>query len=925
MTPSSHLEFTLDSHSPSSHTFSSSFKQKLHQKKKSRLHSTCLLLLALSSPFFFTFANAEPTTIPRRGHTATLLNNTVYFVGGIGAASATDIALITPLKSISALDLKTLDFTETPTTLTVYGHGASSTKIISKSKVHDFHIGISFGQSSANESSDPLQWLDPVTGSVSVDNQNGMGASTLTRRIGHSFVQFGNNLWDFGGYIFPGTTPGASAKPTTVPDTPTFSIRDSAWSTQTNNFNRYGHASAPAGLDNIVSCYGVSIGASSADDCVYFSASSKTFASASITWKNDADKITGGLVGHTIVTGTVNSNILYMFGGSNTAGTILYHDVYRLNTTYLPSIVIEKIVPTSDTSASIIPSPRIGHAAVSVGTQIGVMIIQGGRVSPSNSTRVTLADSAPYFFSMDKDMWIDGEAFKLSYTTQNPDSSVSVVVIILGILASVMILGAGVAYYIWKGITEDEIERLKKQEEEAGSPTLSTIDGRGGDSERKTNSVYPLGDESVSMSNGPFKSTTSLIQSEESGKKKSNKKKGNRDFEPHSPGGTTLTENGSVNGYYSSSASSSAPKLNKNNSNGSSQYSRQGRGNSSTPTSGAEEPNAAGESYYNTRDLYLDDDDDSSLSTSYASESTMSQWGGGQLDLAPPNPRFSRGAISNAHRQLVGTISTHNFAGNRYSNGWDTSSPGGSISSDGDYNRRSVNSMQWVSFDPMDLSAGRPDSGQFEPLSYKPLTVRNYNRGSVVQPNPRMSMFGGSNTSDTNTEDSGSYYSGPGGKRISTALAARQQRRSMRYSQESQGSMSNKGQTQIDGSTNGASSEDPMVTKVLPVITTKITKPTMAKVVNNPHNRGSRTVVMSGGVASNEKSGNGAMSDDGDSSGGLGIDFSRFGESGTSNRTSINGMPYQGRRGSSTLNPNYIKPGAGKRESKLASSYTQHE
>ncbi|KAG0002042.1 hypothetical protein BGZ65_002961 [Modicella reniformis] len=252
--------------------------------------------------------------------------------------------------------------------------------------------------------------------------------------------------------------------------------------------------------------------------------------------------------------------------------------------------------------------------------------------------------------------------------------------------------------------------------------------------------------------------------------------------------------------------------------------------------------------------------------------------------------------------------------------------------------------MQWVSFDPLEL-AGRPESTFIDPLSQqRSLTVRNasmygnnrfsnlsqiagggLNYSNNNNSNPRMSMFGGSNVSDTNTDDSGSCYSGPGSKRISAALATRQQRRSIRFSQDSQHSLSGKAYLS-DGSLplpssveadeagdrgNGAESSNTVVTKVLPVIAAKITKPTVAKVINQ---RGSRVGPGAGLLGDHEV----LLEEDGTSDG-LGIDFSGFGigdhnltqhSSNLKTKTtppsnSIHSSAYQNRRPSSTLNPSH--------------------
>ncbi|KAF8938884.1 hypothetical protein BGZ58_011254 [Dissophora ornata] len=783
-------------------------------------------------------------------------------------------------------------------------------------------------------------------------------------------VQFDNNLWVFGGRTISGTTAMVP-----VTDTPTFDLSANTWSNRTQGLQRYGHASARAGADRIVTCYGMNSTSASATldaDCVYFSISTAVYTPAKMVWTNSADAIQGGRTGHSLVSSLPNSNILYLFGGMNTAGTQYFQDVYQLDTSKMPTISITKITAAA---ASLVPSARAKHAAVTVGSEAGFMIVHGG-LSVSNNT-MTMASVGPYIFSMSSNTWINSTTFVTLYQDQAVTAvkNVSVAIIIVGILAGVSVLGAGVAFYIWKGLRDDELERQRNEaaENQAGSPTSSTMEdspeGRKRGAERKSHSVYPFGagEEDHSLATGPFKSTSSLIQAGDAGKKlnkknstdayQSNRVKPRANGDPYSPGGTTLTESGSMNGYISSSVSSSTPtRLNKNNSNGSSsQYSNRKTTAAANAANGGTSINeGSSNAYYNPRDLYVDEieDDDSSITVSLASESTMgSPWAGParmSMDLAPPNPRFSKGAISQAHRQLVGAITTNQSAvgGNRNSQGWDTGSPGGSLSSrdDSEHQRRSVNSMQWVSFDPHDLS-GRPESGVYDPLSQRSLTVRNTsmygaNRGSIIQSNgslnntqtnnnnnPRASMFDGSNTSDTNTEDSGSYYSGPGGKQISAALAARQQRRSMRNSRDSQLSASASG-TEAEGS---GEPGDVIVTRVIPFITTKVTKPTVAKIISNP--RGPRIAMANEGERS------GALVEEESDGSGLGIDFSAFttsdsyggGNNRTTNKSSVtNAAAYQTRRPSSTLNPSYNRNNNGtstvsgtmppaKRESKLSS------
>ncbi|KAF9079917.1 hypothetical protein BGX23_002982, partial [Mortierella sp. AD031] len=897
----------------------------------------------------------------RRSHSGTTILDSVIFIGGLGTAAATDT---TPLKSISTLYLKTGNFTETNTVLGIYNHAGTTSPFNSDQK--KAQIGLSFGQTTGGVSVGALDWVGPLTGMVEAapNTTSTIGpfqGQPLAARAGHSMVQHqNNNLWVFGGYLLP-----LNGTPTPARDTPMFDYSSKIWRNQTKvGLLRFGHASAKAYGDYILSCYGTIISARKdlTAPCIYFSISTTVFTAAKLVWADGTDEIEDGLIGHTLVTwlptNDVDSGILYMFGGTNEKGDKYNQNLYKLDTTKFPDVRISKMKPPAN--PSLLPSARTEHVAVAVGTQEGFMIIQGGATGPN-----TMADAEPYFYRINGDTWLDRSTFVTLYNAQldKPESQVSVWVLIAGIVAGVAVLGGCVGMYIWRGIRKDEAKRLEREaaDQQSDSPDFvameaaaadkglgdgenrkSAFDRKGSASGRTKHPIYGMAeDEDHSPSNGLFKSTSSLIQGAgEFGKSKPRTAQAGAGgagdtyqsnhskpwvTEPASPGGTTLMENGSINGYFSSNST----RLNKKGSNASTQHSQTtGRhtplsktnsnssNNNRTGAAAAAGGGGTSDAYYNPRDLYVDEDDDSSITVSLASESsTMSPWTGPvrlSTDLAPPNPRFSRGAIPLAHRQLVDAIASGaaspmpmSYNSNRNSNGWDTSSPGGSLSSrDDEYHRRSVNSMQWVSFEPMDL-AGRPESQIFDPPSQRSnLTVRNASmyRTSLNQPltianvsnnnnnnntsnNQRMSMFGGSSTSDTNTEDSGSYY-GPGGKRISTALAARQQRRSIRNSQDSLNSASEsryhqhqqQQQQRQQRMSSGSNSDEVFVTKVLPIITSKVTKPTLAKVVT--HQRGSRIVVPSAGPLGDHPRSPPAppvMSEEsGGSVGGLGIDFSVF-------------------------------------------------
>ncbi|KAF9571107.1 hypothetical protein EC968_001026 [Mortierella alpina] len=900
------------------------------------------LLLALALLALPLLADAAgPTTIARRGHTATLLDDYVHFVGGHGNITDGPSAY---LRSISSLNLNDLNFKETPTTWAIHDHAATTNRTVADKAAAEYNkVGIMFGLNGEDAPSDALLWLDPTTGELTP----GSGDQMISR-YRPSQVQVGNNIWIFGGMR---PVRGSQAP---APDTPVYDISGRVWSDRTRNFPRYGHASARIGLGYALSCCGVTFENGRVQPCSLFSVTSATFATPQLKWDPEVkfDEFAIGRMYPSMVTSVPDNNVLYIFGGMLDGKAS--QDLYRLDASKMPEITITKIPPPANTA--LLPSARYRHAAITVGSLHGFMIIHGG-MTPSN-----MSDPNLYYFDMNSNTWIDGETFKSEYAKQKAVAvkQVDVWYILVGILAGTLALGGLVGLYIHTGVKNDERERQRKEAEERDSTRFSVMEENSPSGERnmmegKGYPIYPRGSsEDHSLSMGPFKSTSSLIQPEEIPGNSTTKKleKMTSDVyqsrahavitEPHSPGGTTLTENGNQSGYFSSSVSSSTPsRLHKNNSNASSQHSQQGAGPSNvaaqTSQQGTPSP-AAGtsarpghEPYYNPRDLFLDDDDDSSITVSLASESTLSPWAGPvriSTDLAPPNPRFSRGAISQAHRQLVGSINATSGSATRGgdSSGWDTSSPGGSLSSrdDSEHQRRSVNSMQWVSFEPFDLST-RPESGQFDPAAQRSnLTIRNAsmygnNNRSSVQSNSNMnrrSMFDGSDT----TEDSGSYYSGPNGKRISTAMAARQQRRSLRYSQDSQPS----------------SSGEPFTTTVLPVVTSKVAKPTMAKVVT--HQRGSRVVMPSQGPLGER---GGTTLEDSESGGGLGIDFSGFSNEGylpggnsnsqsRANGTSFtNAAAYQSRRGSSTLNPAHNRTAGtagangSKRESKTSASAAQ--
>lgn len=705
--------------------------QRTHSK---RHFFSCPFLFLLASFVLLstTFSSTTEAAAPaRRGHSGTTILDKVHFVGGLGTAASNDT---TPLKSITTLDLLSGNTTESPLSQGIYNHAGSATPFAS-TKDQVGQIGLSFGQTTGGVPMNALDWVGPVIGDViaapSVTSSGPYANQPLAARAGHSMVQYDtNNLWVFGGYTLPRNQTLLMAR-----DTPTFDYSSNGWSNQTKiGLLRYGHASAVASMDNIISCYGIIQNPPKdkidvpTSNCVNFSIMKTAFSKINLVFTNEGDTIKGGLIGHSLVASPLKDGKLYMFGGTNENGDEYNQNLYILDTANLPNIKITKVTPTDD--MAFVPSARSGHVAVAVGAQEGFMIIHGG-VTGSN----TMADGEAYYYRMATNSWLDVLTFTELYKAQKQTDprEVNAWFLIAGILIGVSILGGCVGMYIWRGIRKDTARRLEREAadrrsmvspdfaamEAAAAENRKSGSGLSGKKGRTPHPIYGMTEEEDhSLSNGPFKSTSSLIQAENGIKK--TKSKGDNTYhsnhskpwvtEPASPGGTTLTENGSINGYYSSNSSQTPSRLNKKGSNASSQNSMATRNNNNTGNNNRPGAVTTSESYYNPRDLYVDEDDDSSITVSLASESStnnMSPWAGPvrvSTDLAPPNPRFSRGAIPQAHRQLVDAIATgaaspmpsaYAFTSNRNSNGWDTSSPGGSLSSrDDEYHRRSVNSMQ---------------------------------------------------------------------------------------------------------------------------------------------------------------------------------------------------------------------------------------
>ncbi|KAG0236973.1 hypothetical protein BGW42_002186 [Actinomortierella wolfii] len=879
---------------------------------------------------------------PRSLHTGTYMGDDIHFVGGLGAND-------TVATQLQTLRLSALSFTPTKADFQVYGHVA----MVSNRSETEGTIGVMFGSVAGKGGGDPLRWVQVAKGiSTSTKQPHTNKTSTqLTGRQGHSIAQIGSKHYIIGGMTLTSNKP--------IKDIPVYDAATDEWTViePTIPVQRVGHTSIALDDKNILICFGrdisppppaapaptatttgvappsktgaavAAVPTSSAtpavgdsiatSDCLIYEVPTSTLKPARLNIIDPTISFQDGRLGHTMVRNAQSQKFLFLFGGTNRAENVTYSDMIIFDIGDIDSINVSAPPPSRfidpEKEAKIVPSKRAFHSATAVGGHGNLMVIFGG-ADPKH----TLPDSRPYFYDMNEYTWMDDEEFVKAFEKSRKDENyVSVWVIISSIVGAVALLGVAVFTYIWRGLRKTEEEKRRKEYESRLSTMsggrFSLNNGAGGrgiglggaaaaaaamdDKENKRRHVYPSGSmDDHSMSNGPFKSTTSLIQPPPDALSKNKNHqlhhhRGDSDAtsistmsysRDHSQSDNTLS---GENGYRRT-----PPRTPGNGSGGQASMSTPATGGSGS--SAATTLNAGGAPYYNQLDLYPDDplsnsgnnrrhpdddDDDTSISNS---ESTMSPWTGtlhvvnphDDFEFAPPNPRFSRGAISAANRQLVSGANGHRSSVTSYNNGWENSSPGGiSVSSrDDESHRRSVNSMQWVSYEPLDIMNHRPDSEIFDPLSARSivangamstgaagaggsggnggggLTVRN---ASWIQSTdtPRGSVYGnyygngmsGGNSSDgggtTTSEDSfapgtfGGYhspasssYSG-GERRISAALMARQQRRStLRNSQDSFGS--NPGGT--GPSTLATSPPDASyVTKPIPVLSSRSGKP----------------------------------------------------------------------------------------------------
>ncbi|KAG0261737.1 hypothetical protein DFQ27_002792 [Actinomortierella ambigua] len=865
-----------------------------------------VLQVSLAAP-----TGAAGTPQPRSLHTGTYLGDSIHFVGGLtareGIANQTlSLRLDSLVFTFEKTDIRVYNHvaiaenkTEASTVGVVFGDvqgeemapplqwvqlNGSPTKVPSTNKsavIPDDRRSHSLAQISnkyyilGGENAFGKPVLDiPVYDTISAE-WTIIKPKTPLQRIGHSSVAIDSNniLICFGQDKTP--LPAASVPTTT---------KSSATSTRSSTATPTATSTAPAAPSS-------TLPSTATSDCLIYEISTDTLRPIQLLITDQSISFAAGLVGHTMVRNAENQQYLFMFGGSNLSQNATYSDTLIFDVSDINNIVVRRPPrhqdPTKQDENK--PSARAFHSATVVGGKGNLLVVYGG-ADPSH----TINDTQPYFFSMKDLTWIDSNAFVNAYEQSRVRNYTNVWIIITPIMGSVTLLGVAVFVFIRRGLAKTEEERRRKEYENrlstmSGGRFSPTGAGRRGagegggamtdNMENKRRQVYPSTSSSDdhSMSHGAFKSTTSLIQPPPEALAKSNSHQRRQQNNHHRADSNAST------------VSTISTPRSRSNSRGEHALSG-GQASVLTPaTSGAGSSNATtlyGSSggggngaapYYNPLDLYPDDsrgqnhhhqrrhgsdnqqDDDFDDDTSVGnSDSTMSPWAGtlqlanprDNFEFAPPNPRFSRGALSAAHRQLISNANGHRASVTSYNNVWESQSPGGaSVSSrDDESHRRSVNSMHARAATvaaATAVSAGGGGGGG----AGGGLTVRNASwiqqadtpRGSVYGSYYNNTPGGGAPSSDgggtTASDDSfapgtfGGYHSPAssqsgsitgGERRISAAVMARQQRRSqLRSSQDSFGPAPGGTPTvTADAAT------PPFVTKAIPILNTRPTKPT---------------------------------------------------------------------------------------------------
>nr|CAG8471100.1 2578_t:CDS:2 [Entrophospora candida] len=375
------------------------------------------------------------TLISRFHHSATVLDKTVYMIGGLSSLGNNDNNNNNNLslaKNLVAFNFSELKVNEKNSNLSVTGHGAIH---LDGSKVLIF-----FGQEELSPKiklSDPaVKLVDVETGTVTVpDNIKGQ---TPVSRYHHSTTLIDNKIYIIGG-LDKDNNP--------LSDIAYLDLSSNTWIlVNTLQFPIAGHSTTA--IDHyLISCFGFSGSNKLTSNCNVYDTSNSSYLSIQINGSPPSPRSYSSM---TLVSNNNNSNdnsTIIVFGGldENNRGN---NELYALNTSKLPALLSWTPITISskiNPNRNLIPSPRGGHTAFTINDKqnIGnndVMMIWGG-YSDNN-----LVDSEIYFFDAKSSSWIDiSETGYLDNNDVLPDSnsgsrSSNVVLIIGGIVIAATLL-----------------------------------------------------------------------------------------------------------------------------------------------------------------------------------------------------------------------------------------------------------------------------------------------------------------------------------------------------------------------------------------------------------------------------------------------------------------------------------------------------
>ncbi|CAJ0649011.1 1947_t:CDS:2 [Entrophospora sp. SA101] len=347
------------------------------------------------------YCTTDIKLISRFHHSATVLDKTIYMIGGLSSFGNNDNNNNLSLtKNLVDFNFSELEVNEKNSNLSVTGHGAIH---LDGSKVLIF-----FGQEELSPKiklSDPaVKLVDVKTGTVTVpDNIKGQ---TPVSRYHHSTTLIDNKIYIIGG-LDKDNNP--------LSDIAYLDLSSNTWIlVNTQQFPIAGHSTTA--IDHyLISCFGFSGSNKLTSNCNVYDTSNSSYLSIQIN------------------------------GNENNRGN---NELYALNTSKLPALLSWTPITISskiNPNRNLIPSPRGGHTAFTINDKknIGnndVMMIWGG-YSDNN-----LVDSEIYFFDVKSSSWIDiSETGYLDNNDVLPDSnsgsrSSNVVLIIGGIVIAATLL-----------------------------------------------------------------------------------------------------------------------------------------------------------------------------------------------------------------------------------------------------------------------------------------------------------------------------------------------------------------------------------------------------------------------------------------------------------------------------------------------------